>query len=171
MIQLAKGKGHDSQDTRQMVGLAAVQLGVSKRVVAIDLTADGHNKEQNLQVVINPDITYYSDEKVNGREGCWSCGNICGAVMRAKEVTLKGYDQNGIPVNLELTDFVARIAQHEVDHLDGIRFPDRIPENRPEQLHWVEPVQFEDYRQNWMHWSVLCPRKKWDEMKLNVKLR
>ncbi len=165
MIEISEGKGHDDEDTRQMVGLAAVQLGVDKQIITIDLAADGSNKEQNLQVIINPKIIYYSDEKVNGREGCWSCGDICGAVMRSKEVTLDGYDQNAAPLELHLTGFVARIAQHETDHLAGIRFPDRIPGDEPMRLHLVKPNEFEEYRKKWENWSVLCPREQWEDMK------
>ncbi|HMH70577.1 MAG TPA: peptide deformylase, partial [Candidatus Saccharimonadales bacterium] len=57
MIQLSAGKGHDGKDTRQMVGLAAVQLGINKQIITIDLSADGSNKEQKLQAIINPKIT------------------------------------------------------------------------------------------------------------------
>ncbi|HSX05698.1 MAG TPA: peptide deformylase [Candidatus Saccharimonadales bacterium] len=165
MLTLSAGKGHSKKDSRQMVGLAAPQLGVAKRIITIDLTADGSNKEQHLQVFINPKITHRSAETTPGREGCWSCGSICGNVERSKRVTLEGLDRNGNPINFELTDFVARIAQHETDHLEGIRFPDRIPIEAPDRLHWVKPVEFEDYRKNWQHWPVLCPRERWEALK------
>ena len=165
MLALAAGKGHGKHDTRQMVGLAAPQLGLSKRIIFIDISADGSNKSQSLQEVINPNITKHSKRTMPGREGCWSCGNICGQVERATEVTLEGVDRHGKSVKYELSDFVARIAQHETDHLDGIRFPDRIPVDEPEHLHWVLPEQFQDYRENWMHWQRLCPRSRWKEMK------
>jgi peptide deformylase len=145
MLELSAGRGHSKHDSRQMVGLAAMQLGVAKRIVTIDLTADGSNKEQTLQVIINPVITRRSTETMPGREGCWSCGNVCGNVERAKEITLTGLDRTGKAITLDLVDFVARIAQHETDHLEGIRFPDRIPVDRPERLHWVEPSEFEEY--------------------------
>lgn len=162
---MAAGKGHSAEDTRQMVGLAAPQVGVLKRIVLIDLTADGSLKKQTLQVVINPVITRKSATTIQGREGCWSCGNICGVVERAEAVTVTGLDYTGEPITLDLTGFVARIAQHEVDHLDGIRFPDRIPADQHSRLHWVLPEQFNDYRQNWQHWPTLCPREKWEALK------
>lgn len=165
MLELAAGKGHSKHDTRQMVGLAASQLGVNKQIITIDFTADGSNKEQTLKAVINPKITYRSDETIQGREGCWSCGNICGNVERAKEVMLEGLDQNGSPLSLHLINFVARIAQHETDHLKGIRFPDRIPADKPERLHWVKPSEFEEYRTHWMDWPNLCQRERWEQMK------
>lgn len=165
MLELAAGKGHSKHDSRQMVGLAAPQIGANLRIVTIDTTADGSLKEQHIKVFINPRITRRSDETQPGREGCWSCGNICGNVERAQSVTLEGLDREGKAVKVELTGFVARIAQHETDHLDGIRFPDRIPEDRPEKLHWVKPEEFPDYRLHWATWSHLCPREKWEAMK------
>lgn len=165
MFALSAGKGHDKEDSRQMVGLAAPQIGVSKRIITIDVTADGANKQQTLQVFINPKITSRSAKTIPGREGCWSCGNICGNVERTKEVTLEGLDRSGTPIKARLKGFVARIAQHETDHLDGIRFPDRIPIDQPERLHWVLPSEFDEYRKNWMHRPKLCPRERWESMK------
>jgi peptide deformylase len=165
MLTLSASKGHGKKDSRQMVGLAAPQISVSKRIITIDLAADGSNKKQHLLVMINPKITHLSKTTLHGREGCWSCGNICGNVERAKEVVLEGLNREGKPMKVELSGFVARIAQHEVDHLNGIRFPDRIPIHKPEYLHWVERSEFDDYRKNWMHWDKFCPRKTWEAMK------
>ncbi|HVQ44606.1 MAG TPA: peptide deformylase [Candidatus Saccharimonadia bacterium] len=168
MLKLSAGKGHTKADSRQMVGLAAVQVGVDKRIISIDLAADGSNKQQDLLIVINPTIAIRSAATMPGREGCWSCGDICGNVERAKEVTLEGLDRHGKPLRLHLVDFAARIAQHETDHLDGIRFPDRIPKDHPERLHLVRPAEFEAYRQNWQNWPVVCPRETWESMKAGM---
>lgn len=165
MLEMSAGKGHSKHDTRQMVGLAAPQLGVNKRIITIDVTADGSLKEQTLEVFINPRITARSGETVAGREGCWSCGDICGNVARARDVTLEALDREGTPVKLELTGFIARIAQHETDHLDGVRFPDRILADQPEKLHLVRPEEFPDYRINWATWPNQCPRSRWEAMK------
>jgi len=165
MFEIAASKGHDKQDTRQVVGLAAPQVGVSKRVVLIDITANGAKQKQNLVAVINPVILHKSKDTIPGREGCWSCGNICGIVERFKGVTLEGLGRDGKKLSFALTDFVARIAQHETDHLDGVRFPDRIPVTEPARLHWVTSEQFENYRANWEHWPTLCPRGRWDDLK------
>lgn len=148
-----------------MVGLAAPQIGYRKCIITIDLTADGSLKEQRIQVCINPHITKRSGETMQGREGCWSCGNICGNVERAQSVTLEALDREGKPIKLELTGFTARIAQHEADHLDGIRFPDRVPEDHPERLHWVRPEEFEAYRTQWQTWPHLCPHETWLSMR------
>jgi peptide deformylase len=169
MFEMAAGKGYGKKDTRQMVGLAAPQLGVSKRIIFIDLTATGANQQQNLQVIINPKIVDRSDDTGVGREACWSTGNICGIVERSSEVVIEGLDRNGEPVSLSLIGFVARIAQHETDHLDGIRFPDRIPFDEPGRLHLVTPEKFEAYRNEWATWDILCERKKWEELKAGIR--
>lgn len=165
MLELASGKGLSKHDSRQMVGLAAMQLGVGKRIIAVDVTADGSNKPQNLHILINPKITTRSEEVVPGREGCWSCGNICGNVDRSQTITLEALDRTGARVEHKLVDFVARVAQHETDHLDGIRFPDRIPTNEPTRLHTVLPSEFPVYRLKWASWETTCPRERWEEMK------
>jgi len=164
MFELAAGKGK-GKDSRQMVGLAAPQLGIGKRIIMLDLTADGSLKEQNLQALINPKITHRSETTLPGREGCWSTGSICGNVERAERVTVEALNREGTLVRLELQGFTARIAQHEIDHLEGIRFPDRIPANQPEKLHWVQVEKFNDYRTQWATWPILCPRNRWEEMK------
>lgn len=169
MLELSAGKGHSEHDSRQMVGLAAIQLGVNLRIVTIDVTADGSNKPQSLRVLINPRITERSKELVPGREGCWSCGDICGNVDRHKVVTVEALDRNGSEVTYDFVDFVARIAQHETDHLDGIRFPDRIPMQEPERLHLVKPSEFPEYRLHWMNWQTLCPHEQWEAMKSGVE--
>lgn len=165
MLELSAGKCHSEHDSRQMVGLAAVQLGISKRIITIDVNADGSNKPQNLHVLINPQITKRSENLVIGRGGFWTCGNICGIVERSDAVTLRALDRTDAKIEWKLFDFVARIAQHEIDRLDGIRFPDRISTSEPRKLHIVLPSEFPEYRLNWKSWPTICPRKRWEEMK------
>ncbi|MFZ1487872.1 MAG: peptide deformylase [Candidatus Saccharimonas aalborgensis] len=119
MLRMAAGKGKDGEDTRQMVGLAAPQVGQSKRIITIDVTATGANQEQHLLPIINPRISMHGEKQVDGREGCWSCANYCANVPRFDHIELEGWDRNGAPIQLTLDGFVARIAQHEVDHIDG----------------------------------------------------
>ncbi len=163
MLLVAAGKGHDGEDTRQVVGLAAPQVGVGKRIVLIDLASTGAQAAQDLRAFINPRIVHRSAEVAAGREGCWSTGNVCGNVERALEVAFEALDSNGRPVSHVFSGFTARIAQHEVDHLDGIRFPDRILDDS--RLHWVEPGEFEAYRTQWATWPHKCPRATWEAIK------
>lgn len=101
------------------VGLAAPQVGISKRVIVVDV-----GDETGLHAIVNPEIISYSGSQ-NGPEGCLSCPNIFGEVLRAKKVVVEGLDENGAPVHLEAEDFLARALQHEIDHLDGILFIDK----------------------------------------------
>ncbi len=166
MQRLAAGKGRNGEDTRQMVGLAAPQLGVSKRIITIDMTATGALQEQNIVAIINPRLSHTGGQVVDGREGCWSCGSFCANVPRFSRVVLEGYDEDGKPLIYKLEGFVARIAQHEVDHLDGIRCIDRVPEDEDWRLHDVKPEEFERYRTDWPHWKKTFSRSEWEKFKV-----
>jgi peptide deformylase len=94
-----------------------------------------------------------------GREGCYSTDHIHAIVPRATLVRVSGYDLAGNFIVEEHQGFTARIFQHEIDHLDGIRFPDRIgPEGK---LLWVENTDYEEYRKSWQTWEKTCPFDKW----------
>lgn len=99
------------------VGLAAPQIGVSKRVVVIDV-GDG------LLELINPEIIEMEGEQ-SGLEGCLSVPNSRGKVKRAKRVVVRSQDRNGDEFTLEGQGLLAIALQHEIDHLDGILFIDR----------------------------------------------
>lgn len=163
MFRVARGRQGDAKYPT-LVGLAAPQIGVSKRVVIIGMNAVGDGEQPELKEFINPEIIDLSDEKEDGREGCFSTSRVCGIVERAKRVKVRAYDRQGKQFECELEGFPARVAQHEIDHLDGIRFPDRITDDN--KLHWVEEEEFGDYRENWRNWSVNCPREKWEAIKL-----
>jgi peptide deformylase len=158
MFRVAKGRQGDAKYPT-LVGLAAPQIGISKRIVIIGVNAVGGGEQPDLRVYINPVITEVSAETEEGREGCYSTDRVCGVVERAKKITLIAYDRHGEKVIKIFEGFPARVAQHEVDHLNGIRFPDRITSDK--KLHWVEEDEFGEYRTHWKEWSVLCPREKW----------
>lgn len=99
------------------VGLAAPQVGISKRVIVVD---DG----QGLIEVVNPELSRMSGEQLDPPEGCLSIPGLLGEVRRAEKVYLKGQDRNGEPFELEAEGYLARILQHEVDHLNGVLFTD-----------------------------------------------
>jgi len=162
MLAIANGIQGD-KNKRTVVGLAAPQVGISKRIIVVDITSVGMGEKPDLQVYINPVITNRSTETEIGREGCFSTGNVCGIVDRSSEVTVEGFDRNGVPLKEVYRGFTARVFQHETDHLDGIRFPDRITDDA--DLHWVEPDQFGDYREQWRQWGVHCTRDAWETVK------
>lgn len=116
-----------------MAGLAAPQVGLSFQIIIVsdkafvtDRPEPGEIKENRFRVFVNPRITYASHEKENDTEGCFSVPGNVGIVPRVKSVTVSAYDRNGKKVNLELTGFAARVFQHEIDHINGFIYPDRI---------------------------------------------
>ena len=108
------------------VGLAAPQVGVSERLIVVEYGDDeDETVPKKLYVVINPEIVTASEEKVEGVEACLSIPQIAGEVERHEKIVVKGYNRHGQPVKFKLEDWVARIFQHEIDHLDGVLFTDR----------------------------------------------
>jgi peptide deformylase len=106
------------------VGLAAPQIGISKRVVVFknrgfSNKAPVTRENGNYEVLINPRITQYRGEQNKDSEGCLSCPDISVDVFRYPEIKVKAYDEEGRKVNKRYTGFLARIVQHEIDHLDG----------------------------------------------------
>lgn len=101
------------------VGLAAPQVGILKRAVVIDV------EDGNVYKMINPKIIKRSGEQV-GQEGCLSVPETKGIVRRPMNVTVEYTDENGKQVTLDAEEALARCICHEVDHLDGILFTDRV---------------------------------------------
>lgn len=109
------------------VGLAAPQIGVGQRVIVVEFaeTQADDDAPPKLYAVINPEIVRHSAEIVPGTEGCLSIPGYLGEVDRFQSVTVRGLDRNGNPFRLKARDWLARIFQHEIDHLDGVLFIDR----------------------------------------------
>ena len=101
------------------VGLAAPQVGVSKRIILVDGEEDG------LIVLINP-VIIKSEGEVVEEEGCLSLPGIYSQVRRSSKVTVKALNENGDPIEITKEDLISRALQHEIDHLNGILFIDRI---------------------------------------------
>lgn len=126
----AKGLAEDLVDTMYAspgcVGLAAPQIGVSVRAFCIDVT--GHKKAKTchgLVVLFDPKITSTSGNAV-AREGCMSVPHLTGDVPRAESLVITGMSADGEEITFETDAFEARAVQHEVDHLDGLLFLDRV---------------------------------------------
>lgn len=166
MLDMARGI-QGGKKRRTMVGLAAPQVGHNKRIIIVDVAATGLGDEtSDFRVYINPTIVKKSDRKIDGREGCFSTGNVCGIVARHQSIMLQALNRHGAKVTEDYQDFVARIIQHEIDHLDGVRFPDHVTDDT--KLHWVEPDQFGNYRINWRNWPHLCSQEKWQSIKAGI---
>ncbi len=100
------------------VGLAASQVNVHIQLVVIDIT----EARNDLLVLVNPEITWYSEEKINYSEGCLSVPGIYDEVERSARVKLRACDLHGKPFELDAKDLLAVCVQHELDHLKGIVF-------------------------------------------------
>ncbi len=108
------------------VGLAAPQVGISQRLIVVEYGNDeDESVPKHLFVVINPEIIETSEEKVEGVEACLSVPRIVGEVERHKSIVVRGYNKMGKAIKIKASGWIARIFQHEIDHLDGILFTDR----------------------------------------------
>lgn len=106
------------------IGLAAPQVGVSKRIVVVDLA---HKNEPRTPVrLVNPEITWRSEEMAMQEEGCLSLPDQFAEVLRSTAVRVAFTDEHGKPQEIEGSGMLSRCLQHEIDHLDGILFVDRL---------------------------------------------
>ncbi|MCK5392519.1 MAG: peptide deformylase [Deltaproteobacteria bacterium] len=128
------------------VGLAAPQVGYTKRVIVVDIKprecAQESTEEEEILLppdrselieLINPEIVF-SDGEVTGEEGCLSIPGFVSDVKRKFEVTVEGYNRDGELLEIKCEDLLARVFQHEIDHLDGILFIDRLGRLKRELL-------------------------------------
>jgi peptide deformylase len=122
----------DMRDTMQHLngaGLAAPQIGVGLRVVIFGFEHNERYPEMDavpFTVLINPELTPIGEVIEEGWEGCLSVPGMRGLVPRYRDLRYTGFDENGGPIDRTVSDFHARVVQHEVDHLDGILYPRRI---------------------------------------------
>lgn len=111
------------------VGVAAPQIGISKQVIVFSSAYTKRRQPEQAipdTALINPDYRVLSDEIQLGYEGCLNCGELMGEVPRAMEVEYSGFDLNGNKIIKQASGLEARIIQHEIDHLRGFLFFDRI---------------------------------------------
>jgi len=111
------------------VGLAAPQIGLSDRLIVVEYYAKEEDEEnedapKKVWAVLNPEIVKASEETVLGVEGCLSIPGLVGEVERHVEVHVKGLNRHGKPMKIKAKGWLARIFQHEIDHLNGVLFPD-----------------------------------------------
>jgi peptide deformylase len=116
------------------VGLAAPQVGILQRVIVI------HPEGMRPTALINPKIVKAEGEQI-GQEGCLSIPGLYGDVKRSMYVEVEATDRRGRELTYELEGMPARIAQHEIDHLEGILFIDKVI---AETLHWMNPETIDD---------------------------
>ncbi len=120
------------------VGLAAPQVGIPERVIVVEYAEDDEDEDapKKLYVMVNPEIKSASEETEEGIEGCLSVPGWQGEVERALAVTVKGQTSKGKPMKVKAMGWMARIFQHEIDHINGVVFTDRatkVWKPQPEQ--------------------------------------
>lgn len=111
------------------VGIAAPQVGRFQRIVIVDVSGKKGVPNHGHQVLVNPEITHWDGFEI-GREGCLSVPDFTGNVIRATRIKLGARDPWGNPLEFEMEGFEARAVQHELDHLDGLLFVDRVVSRR-----------------------------------------
>lgn len=108
------------------VGLAAPQVGIPLRAVVVEFgDEEDETVPPKLFVVVNPEITRTSQDSVVAAEGCLSIPGYAGDVDRFEAVTVRGLNRHGQPMRVKAEGWLARIFQHEIDHLEGVLFTDR----------------------------------------------
>lgn len=113
----------DTMKAYEGVGLAANQVGVARRVLVVDVPIDDERRARH--VLVNPVIGARSGSET-GEEGCLSIPGVYDDVARSAKLVVTGQDEHGRPVEIEAQGYLARAIQHEIDHLDGVLFVDRL---------------------------------------------
>jgi peptide deformylase len=140
----------DDHSQAVLVGVSASQIGIPRRIVLIDVAADGHGRVGDLRTYINPVIVTNHPDVEEWYEGCYSTAPICGIVARPRAITITAFDAQGQPITEQHQGYVARIFQHEIDHLDGLVF--------------IDP-QYRD-QEGWRNWTKKSPSSYWADLKL-----
>jgi len=129
------------------VGIAAPQVHVSKQIIAIEVSPENPRYPNQtlipLTIVVNPTMVEHGEETEDVWEGCLSVPDLRGVVPRWTRVKVQGLDRHGQPVQFEAEGFFARVFQHEIDHLYGKVFLDRLPD-----LHTLTHLR--EYEKYWV---------------------
>lgn len=126
----------DTMRKQNLVGMAAPQIGKSARIFVTEIRTTTYRKNigklDSLKVFINPTITWRSKKEVSGYEGCGSVAHaqLFGLVKRPDSVICKAYDTEGKAFEIKASKLLARIIQHEIDHLNGVIFLDKIKDTK-----------------------------------------
>ncbi len=122
----------DSMRHYNLVGMSAPQIGQSVRIFVVEVRETTYRKDlgikEGLKVFINPKITWHSEDEVSDYEGCGSVesAGLFGAVKRWNKITVEALDKDGSQFEYKAEGFLARVVQHEYDHLDGTLFIDKV---------------------------------------------
>lgn len=166
--------GHESdpeQTGKQgiLVGLAAPQVGVMKQIIIVDPRSYAEIKSNlgkaKFDVLINPKITWESDEFDYSREGCFSVPvQYLGMAKRPISLEVEAYDREGKLFKKKYEKDAAFVVHHEIDHLKGIRFPMRVESEK--HVHIIkDDSEIPEYRKHWKEWDRHLTFEQWQEMK------
>jgi peptide deformylase len=140
------GKIFNGEDHRRSipttVGLSANQVGIMKQICAVDLSI-GRRGYSDVYILVNPKLTWWSKALVERPEGCVNFEHIWGVTQRSRSVRVSALDRSGNQLELKLTGWPAALLQHEIDHLEGRLFIDRLPD--PSKAHYVDSEDFSRY--------------------------
>lgn len=112
------------------IGLAAPQAGLNKRIIVYDLSGDGDKPN----ALVNPEIIEFDKDIKDGEEGCLSFPEIRAPVSRSQTIKIKALELNGDEIEFECGELAAIMFQHEIDHLNGISFVDRVEDKEKENI-------------------------------------
>ena len=119
----------DTMEANNGAGLAAIQIGITKQVMIFGIEKNPRYPDVETipsTTIINPKYEVLNKEKEDGWEGCLSVPGMRGLVPRYKHIRYYGFDEFGAVIEREVTNFHARVFQHEFDHLEGVLYPDKI---------------------------------------------
>lgn len=119
LLDTMRSSGHS-------VGVAAPQIGVALRAFCVDVSGHPKASSQHGEIVLFDPVVVSAEGHDLGREGCMSVPDLTGDVVRATSLVVRGLGLDGAPVEIEADAFEARAIQHELDHLDGLLFLDRV---------------------------------------------
>ena len=126
-LQELAGDMVETMRSAQGVGLAAPQVGILERVIVVEIPEqDDEPGSGQLHVVVNPKLIRVSSDLVDGIEGCLSIPGYVGEVTRHESAVIKGQDLQGRRIRINAEGFLARVFQHEIDHLEGVLFIDQL---------------------------------------------
>lgn len=147
-----KGVGGVPQDraSQSVVGLSANQLGIMKQICIVDLSI-GRKGYHDLYVLVNPRIVWSSKSAVHKNEGCVNFPTTRGTTTRAKSIRIEALDRSGNEISLRLTGWASVLLQHEIDHLAGHLFIDRLVD--PKAADHVPPGEYASYRKRKDEWT------------------
>lgn len=156
------------RSTEALMGLAAPQVGQMKQIILINTTSPDELQQgakPQFDIWINPHIISESEKTQRCHEGCYSVPSCyVGIVDRPVKISIEGFDRLGNKMTKEYTKNLASVVHHEIDHLKGIRFPERLhSEKEIDVIYTLEEVL--SYRKEWRRWKNKASLDQWKQMK------